>query len=398
MSVVGTSPSRIIYWLASAYTDRPEGVFFKSQVEALSRQGLIPTVIAPTPVVPMGMKKLSDKWKFYSEQAKFEQLDNVKIFRPRYFAHPREIYIGFPHHTIALAARSLNLPKPDLIHAHYSYPFGLAAHILASKWKCPYVVTFHGSDVNHYPEHDALAMRRFMTAVGSAAHLIAVSKLLAKRAKDISGKEPEFIPIGINLKDYDELPDKATARDKIGLRQGLTTILFVGNHVKEKGVEILLTAARQVVGQDFQFVFVGDGPLKKEVTLTPSCISVGIQPPDKVRMYMRAADMIVLPSFSEGMPMVLVEAGAAKCPIAATSVGGIHDFLSHGRGTFLKVGDPESLVNVINQVKASPLQFCAMAKDLQQYVRENYDVDANARKLIAAYERVFSESLIHPTM
>jgi len=82
--------------------------------------------------------------------------------------------------------------------------------------------------------------------------------------------------------------------------------------------------------------------LKDDVVFT------GYIPTDRTPLYYRAADIFVLPSFSEAFPLTLLEAGAAGLPIIATDVGGVSDILHDGiNGVITKTGDPEDLAGKI---------------------------------------------------
>jgi teichuronic acid biosynthesis glycosyltransferase TuaC len=103
---------------------------------------------------------------------------------------------------------------------------------------------------------------------------------------------------------------------------------------------------------------------------------------------MAAANLFVLPSYSEGMPTVLVEAAAARLPVASTPVGGIPQLLGSDRGLLFPPRSPTAVAGAIAAVLDDPAGARARAARLLAFVREEYDVDHNARSLVGLYEEL----------
>lgn len=381
-----------ILWLVSFYCDHPAGLFFKQQAEAISRTGVVLSVVAPTPRVPRILADLSPHYAFYREQAREEVINEILVRRPRYFAHPREVFYGFPHLFIAASVRKLKLPKPDLIHAHYSYPCGLAAKLLARQWGINYIVTFHGSDVNQLPYHNRFLLKRFISVVRDAAGLVAVSRPLAEKVQELTGIRPLHVPIGVDLSTFEKIPDKQRAREILGLPKNLFIVLFVGNLLLEKGVDQLIRVSAQLDVDQYLILLIGEGKLQKDCVKATRIRYMGLKPNPEVRLFMRAADLLVLPSLSEGMPMVLVEAAALHCPIAATPVGGIKDFLAEDRGKFITVGDENSLKSCIEETRADYPSAVQSSQKLADYIQKNFDINANARIISDFYRQIHEKS------
>jgi teichuronic acid biosynthesis glycosyltransferase TuaC len=194
------------------------------------------------------------------------------------------------------------------------------------------------------------------------------------------------MPIGIDLRAYRELPDRSAARQALRLPVDRLIVLFVGAIVRTKGV-VLLKEALELLGRsDTLGVFVGRGPMLAEIAAGAQTLCVGAIAPDLVRLYMRAADVLVLPSFSEGMPTVLVEAGAADLPVIATTVGGIKELLDDGRGLLVPPGSVDALAAAVHGVLSDPSSARARAGRLRDLVGREYDVDRNARTWMQIYE------------
>lgn len=210
-----------------------------------------------------------------------------------------------------------------------------AAAVVSQKLKVPYVLTLHGSDVNIYPHYSKGAFRAFETAVHSAAKVLAVSEALKAKTKEMTGAESSVLPIGVNL-DRFQKPSASTLelREKLGLPQDKKLLTFVGRLVKGKGVAELAEAVRQL-DDSYRAVFIGDGPEKQNIRQIAGekAVLTGQVANHEISEYLAASDLFVLPSYSEGMPTVVIEALALKVPVLCTAVGGFRLY-SESMNTF----------------------------------------------------------------
>jgi teichuronic acid biosynthesis glycosyltransferase TuaC len=100
---------------------------------------------------------------------------------------------------------------------------------------------------------------------------------------------------------------------------------------------------------------------------------------------MSAADVLVLPSHSEGLPTVLVEAGSLGLPVIASPVGGIPDLLEHGRGTLLRGVSSAAIGEALDGFERNRSSAEAAARRLREFVLAEHDVDTNAGRLLDVY-------------
>ncbi len=116
----------------------------------------------------------------------------------------------------------------------------------------------------------------------------------------------------------------------------------------------------------------------------------GGQPAEGVAAWMSAADVLVLPSYQEGLPTVLVEAGSLGVPVIASAVDGTPELLGTDRGLLLPAIDAPSIREAILAVAADPAAAAARADRLHEHVLADYDVDRNAVRLVDLYSRVIA--------
>jgi len=222
-------------------------------------------------------------------------------------------------------------------------------------------VKLHGSDINIVAK---LPGARKMTAwaLPKAQRVVAVSQPLADEVIEM-GVAPDRVKVVMNGVDGELFKprDRAAARRELGLPAGPLAV-YVGNLKPEKGVLDLGRAWEGVLRQvpDATLVFVGDGPLKGELEAVTKQHGERVrliprQPLEKVPSYMAAADILVLPSHSEGTPNVVLEALASGRRVVATSVGGVPDLItSPTLGTLVPPRDPDALAAAIATALRSP--------------------------------------------
>lgn len=283
--------------------------------------------------------------------------------------------------------RSWNLPI-DVIHAHFAYPSGAAAASLTRSWGIPYVLTLHGSDVNFFPSQDRLAKRQFVRAVRAAARVTAVSEALAVRTVAETGIKPIVLPIGLDLRKFSKPVEKTEARRILGLPENRTLLLFVGNLYDKKGVRELLAALAALSARNVLGVFVGAGPLSSLIEVSPWATLAGVQRNEAIPLFCNAADAMVLPSHAEGMPTVLVEAGAAGLPVIASNVGGIPELLGEDRGVLIQPKSAADIVQAAIELMDEPMASLEQAARLRSYVHHHYDADRNAALMVDIYREV----------
>jgi teichuronic acid biosynthesis glycosyltransferase TuaC len=386
-----------VLFLVSGYPSRAlptHGIFLRTLAEAISNLGVHIEIAAPVPYVPSGFARFSEKWKRYGEIPGEYRMNGVQIHSPLYLQIPHGDVWSVSHYFMERAAISCINRPPDIIHAHYAYPAGVAALALGKAWGVPAVLTLHGSDVHTNPALNRLTKFRFNTAVRGADYVTTVSDALAGMTHSMSGHRPEVIPIGVSLHRYERLPNKRAARKRLGLPMDRKLVLFVGALEVEKGVRELIRALTHNALSGVRGVFVGEGPLKDEAARHASILCPGIQPNEMIPLFMRACDMIALPSYGEGMPTVLVEAGAAGLPIIASRAGGIPELLGGGRGLLLDAISEDELHAKIQRILDGPDEAKERSEKMKSFIHANYDAHKNAavyieryRTCIEAYQR-----------
>jgi glycosyltransferase involved in cell wall biosynthesis len=174
-------------------------------------------------------------------------------------------------------------------------------------------------------------------------------------------------------------------------------LICVGRLCEQKGQLLLLDAARQLAerGTAFELVLAGDGEMREELEqlishhkLKDIVRITGWISSDQVREELLAARALVLPSFAEGLPVVIMEAMALRRPVISTYIAGIPELVEPARhGWLVPAGDAGSLANAMQDcLDAPPERMAQMGEASRARVLERHDIDREASKLAALFQ------------
>jgi len=318
------------------------GIFVETRLRELVKSGRVDSrVVAPVPWFPSMNPRWGEYAKFAATPAR-EQRNGLDVRHPRYLLVPKVGMTSAPL-TLALGARAAVRQLLDegfdfdLIDAHYYYPDGVAAALLAKWFNKPLTITARGSDVNLIGCH-ALPryFMRWASQVASAS--IGVSQALVERMRQLglSSRRQLALRNGVDLTRFHADGDRAAMRARLGLG-GSPLMLSVGNLVPLKGHDLVIEAVGLLRSQglDARLCIVGTGSVRAELEsltaqlgLTGAVRFIGALPQVELADWYGAADMLVLASEREGWPNVLLESMACGTPVVATSVGGIPEIVA----------------------------------------------------------------------
>jgi teichuronic acid biosynthesis glycosyltransferase TuaC len=367
----------------------PAGAFHQQQFRAIAASGFDVTVVVPTPWVPPPLRA-NPAWKKYVDVPARQTDGDILILRPRYFTVPRENKWFAPDLSQYLSVRALRLPKPDLIHGFHILPLGAVADYLAHDAKVPFLTTALGDDVNVYPGLNGRNRRLLRKTVANAAKTFANGATLTDATARLTGFPVENLPIGVSAERYKNLPAKAEARARLGVPSDRVVALYVGRLVPGKGIEELAAAFQTLRQTSLLGVVIGSGPLADQLTGRDNVMCLGPKSPDDVAVGMAAADFLVLPSHSEGLPTVLMEAAFANLPIITTDAPGCIDLADDGRALVVPVGDVASLVRAFQSAMNDPGAMQARARTMLAYAQEYCSLERNTGILVEHYHAVLA--------
>ena len=361
------------------------GIFVHELVKGLARLASV-RVLVPQEAFRQWLARLKQDHAIPGQES--------DILRCRFWTIPKfgksldaRLMAGFSRKAFSQALQA----EPDLIHAHYAYPDGAAAALLAKEAGLPLVITCHGSDINVLAQDPDRA--RIMTqSLNQAKAVVAVSQDLARKIArlGVDAERIHHIPNGVDLSRF-PTSSKARARVILGLDASCRLLVAAGRLEPVKGFDRLL---RAVAGLDnVRLIMAGDGSqrralegLASKLGLGHRAIFAGLVPHERLATYFQAADLLVISSHSEGWPTVIHEALACGTPVVAPALGGIPEALAgNGLGLLVASGEPEILAQGIRRALDT-----AWDPDVLRSAAAAHDWRAVAERHMRLYEKVLT--------
>lgn len=311
------------------------GIFVETRLRELLKSGAIESrVVAPVPWFP----STNPRWGEYARMAKTpkrEMHNGIDVLHPRYLLAPK---VGMTMAPLSMAVGALPAIRQlmregfdfDVIDAHYYYPDGVAAALLAKWIRKPFTITARGTDLNLIPQY-RLPRRMMMWAASRAQGSIGVCSALVDvlRGWGVNEQRLHVMRNGVDLDRFKPLPQMEMRR-KLKLN-GSPLLLSVGYLVERKGHHVAIEALAKLIPDhaDARLVIVGEGEeranlleLAKRLGVETRLTLTGALPNAELLQWYSAADVLILASSREGWANVLLEAMACGTPVVASRIWG----------------------------------------------------------------------------
>ena len=298
--------------------------------------------------------------------------------------------------------RLLRHHKPDIVQSHGARPNFYAA--LAGRWaRVPVIVsTIH----NSLYDYRISSIRRSLYLMGErltfalSDRTVCVAAALAQDLTERSGRDPGKIQVirnGVDLEAFDpESVEGSRVRREFGLKEETPLIGIVGRMTPQKGHLDLLTALVQIKATipTVKALIVGDGPLRAELVqyarmhrLDDCCIFTGMR--EDIPTIMGALDLVALPSLSEGLPFILLEAMAMRKPVVATRVNGVSEVVEDGITALLvPPRAPDMLARAVIALFMNRELGSRLGAAARQQVERRFSLERMLQEVETLYEKL----------
>jgi N-acetyl-alpha-D-glucosaminyl L-malate synthase BshA len=341
----------------------------------------------------------------------WEQTSGVYVDLVDRFDYPLFKNIG-PPYGMALTSKIIKTVKDsklDLIHSHYAIPHAMSAYMAREIIGVPYVITLHGSDV-HTLGLDPAYRPVVKHTIENADAVTTVSKFLKKKAQDELGIERDItvIPNFIDVEQFKHLNGTRLMVESgcVSVRReeeakeldpDAKILLHASNFRKVKRVVELIEIMRIVADHypKVRLIIAGDGPTRIEVErkiealdLCDNVHLLGVK--SNMQEIMCSADVFLLNSTLEGMPLVLLEAMSCSLPVVTTPAGGIPELVRPDKDGVVTEGfEVDEYAQAIIEILDDEALRVKIGKAGRKRVEESFSADA----IVTEYENVFKQAI-----
>lgn len=378
--------------LATLFPDatRPNfGIFVEKSLEALARQpGVELTVVAPLGIPPWPLS-LNRRYVALRTLPQREQWHGLTVLRPRFTLIPK---LGARTNAAAIAravrpiARTMQAQgRLDVIDAQFFHPDGPAAHSLSRRLGVPFSVKARGADISLWAQRPDTGPA-ILAAAQAAGGLLSVGEAL-KADMIAAGMPDEKIRIhytGLDAERFRPM-DRAAARAEWGVSGDGPVLLTVGAIIPRKGQALVVEAMRDLP-DNMLYLMAGAGDDAKRLESMAAAQGMadrirllGAVPNARLPSLYSAADLMVLPSASEGLANAWVEALACGTPLVLSNIPPAYEVIDGPDAGQIAAADPAALAAAIRNLLARPRDREALAAR----TRARFDWERNGAELAA---------------
>jgi glycosyltransferase involved in cell wall biosynthesis len=281
--------------------------------------------------------------------------------------------------------RAARFVKPDIVNLHVSKA-GLLGRLALIRYRKRIVFTVHGFDTILYANRKFLFLEKIMERL--CGRLVAVSEYDEKhlRASGISNCQTIYNGISLRKGGNFHAEDRVANVLRKARRAGNKLVLSVARISKQKRFDLFCEVAKRYAGEKVTFAWIGN---KEDIPGVPDNVLLLGQVMNAAD-YLVLADVFVLFSYYEGLPMSILEAMSKALPIVASSVGGVTELLGHGCGIPVPVtATAAEIQQELDRVLWQPEK----AREMGQKAQSRFVAGFTVGKMLSEYETLY-ESLI----
>lgn len=377
------------------------GVFVGNQMRAIVASGQVDlTIVSPLGIPPWPLS-LREPYVRLKDIPETTQAAGLTVHYPRFTTFPKvggDTNPGRIAKAVLPLVRKLHAQKPFyLVDAQFFFPDGPAAAIIARELGLPLTIKSRGADI-HFWGQRPIALKQMLAAAQQAAGLLAVSQAL--RADMIAlGMPAERIAVhytGLDREKFHPI-NRGAARALVSAMPNLQIwsegplLVTPGALIARKGQALVIEALTHLP-PDTRLALAGAGEdegrlrgLAKRLGLAERVQFLGLVDHELLPHVLCAADVLVLPSASEGLANVWVEGLACGTPIVIPDIGGAREIVSDESAGRIAARTPEAIASAVRDILAAP----PAQTDVAEHV-SRFSWNVNAQNLIRFWEDVMA--------
>ncbi|MEM9952124.1 MAG: glycosyltransferase [Chloroflexota bacterium] len=323
--------------------------------------------------------------------------NSVHVIRARNWVYPARRYnLDTPFSMASLAEQIM--PSVDVVHLHeFRTVCNLQVTSIASNHQVPIVLSPHGTLTYNTGRSALKSLWDRLLSPRIVSQIQQVIALTESERADIQQTWRQFnqsvaitvIPNGVNVIDYQDLPDATDFRQRYALGDA-QVILFMGRLHQRKGVDVLAQAFQQANLPNAKLLFVGpDEGMKASIDSLNEerIILTGFLDGEARLEALASADLFVLPAIGEGLSMAVLEAMASGLPVLLSEGCNLPEVIPSGAGDIIPI-DVSAIAKSLQSVLADTDELSQMGHNAQQLVHDRFTWEQVATQMTDIYKNL----------
>jgi len=305
--------------------------------------------------------------------------------------------IKYSFFTIGIFRLIMKIKSYDLLNPHGVMPSGFVSVLIKRFFNIPVAIHIHGGDLNLYKSSNILYKKIYDHTISNSDVVIVNSNNIKRKLLELTNITPKKLAVispGIDYKKFYRMDfEKIKEHKKIyGIHNDKTVLLFAGNAIKRKGLDILVKALNLLTTEELEKIFLiicSEGPEINTIRTNLDDI-MGIK--DSVAFLKKVdqptlnilyniATVFIFPSREEPLGLVGLESIACGTPVIGSNIGGIPEYINKNNGLLFDPNEPGELANIISKILSDQKVILSINNNIDKRIAE-HDINITVKRLI----------------
>ena len=305
--------------------------------------------------------------------------------------------IKYSFFTIGIFRLIMKIKSYDLLNPHGVMPSGFVSVLIKRFFNIPVAIHIHGGDLNLYKSSNMIYKKIYDHTISNSDIVIVNSNNIKRKLLELTNITPKKLAVispGIDYKkfyrmDFGKIEEHKKA---YGIHDDKTVLLFAGNAIKRKGLDILVKALTLLTTEELKKIFLiicSEGPeintirtnLDDVIGIKDSVAFLKKVDQPTLNILYNIATVFIFPSREEPLGLVGLESIACGTPVIGSNIGGIPEYINENNGLLFDPNEPKELANIVSTILSDQKIIFSINNNIDKRIAE-HDINITVKRLI----------------
>ena len=305
--------------------------------------------------------------------------------------------IKYSFFTIGIFRLIMKIKSYDLLNPHGVMPSGFVSVLIKRFFNIPVAIHVHGGDLNLYKSSNMIYKKIYDHTISNSDIVIVNSNNIKRKLLELTNITPKNLAVispGIDYKKFYRMDfGKITEHKKTyGIHDDKTVLLFAGNAIKRKGLDILVKALNLLTTEELEKIFLiicSEGPeintirtnLDDIIGIKDSVVFLKKVDQPTLNILYNIATVFIFPSREEPLGLVGLESIACGTPVIGSNIGGIPEYINKNNGLLFDPNEPKELASIVSTILSDQKEIFSFNNNIDKRKAE-HDINITVKRLI----------------